>query len=307
MTTSAIALEQPAGDRAERFTLWALLGVTWLLMIWGAATRASGAGISCPDWPLCHGYVVPPLDSGAYPADPLYRVDKVYLEFVHRALASLVSVGAVTLSVLRWRKGLKRSTVWLLGLLGAQVAMGAVTVLLKNAPYTVVIHLSLALTFLATLVWMRQGTPETLPASGTHGRRLLWLLAIAVTQVLIGGVVSSRGIGLACFDFPLCNGQLIPDSVTFEVAWQLTHRTVATCLVVGACLLWLPGVAAPADGQRRRAMALLGTLAVQVLLGAMNVWFQIPPWVSAMHLGTAAVLVALIVDGVAQAARQARA
>jgi heme A synthase len=57
--------------------------------------------------------------------------------------------------------------------------------------------------------------------------------------IVLGGVVSSTGSGLACPDWPLCNGQVFPvlsDSVVIE----LTHRVwtiVVTILVVATTFL----------------------------------------------------------------------
>ena len=59
----------------------ALAGVTYVLIVFGALVRANGAGLACPDWPLCFGEVIPAFDVG------------VAFEWGHRALAG--SVGLV--------------------------------------------------------------------------------------------------------------------------------------------------------------------------------------------------------------------
>ncbi len=216
----------PRSDPTFTWSVRALLAIIWLAMVWGAATRASRAGVSCPDWPLCHGHLVPPVDATAYPANPLYEVHRVFLEFTHRILASLVACGAIALALWLFRQSRRRSAFALVTVLVAQVVMGAVTVLLRNAPVTVVIHLALALTLVAIVLGA-----TARPSARTASLDAAWkaTAALVVVQLLIGGVVSSRELGLACFDFPMCNGFPIPIYWNAAIAWQFAHRFVGLC------------------------------------------------------------------------------
>ena len=107
-------------------------------MVLGGAVKALGAGLACPDWPLCHGAVVPNL------ADPL-----IAIEWVHRAVAlatGLILLATLVLALLWFRAD--RVVVLLASMslvaLGAQITLGALTIVSRLDPVVVTSHLALA-------------------------------------------------------------------------------------------------------------------------------------------------------------------
>ncbi|MEI8255564.1 MAG: COX15/CtaA family protein, partial [Deltaproteobacteria bacterium] len=110
-------------------------------------------------------------------------------------------------------------------------------------------------------------------------------------------VVSSRSIGLACYDFPLCNGLPLPAYWNGAIGWQFTHRLMGySIFTVIAGLALVARLMDEAAHERRRSLALLGLVCVQILLGGINVWYRIPPMASAAHLAVAVFLFAVLVD-----------
>ena len=292
------------GDRGVRASRWPVaiaitIAATWTLMVLGALTRAAEAGVACPDWPLCHGYVVPPLDQASYPPDASYLVGKVYLEFLHRALAALVSVGAIAIALGLWARNARAPALAVWAVLAVQVLAGAVTVWLRNAPYTVVVHLALALALLGLLLLSAEKLSTTRPSSHPPRRVLLGtaiLAGLVALQMLVGSAVSSGGFGLACDGFPLCSGSLWPADWHPAVAWQMAHRALGAVVLVaalGVALAWWRAVGT--RGGRGIAVLIAGAMLGEALLGAVNVWLWIPPWASAAHLGLAAGLFGLLV------------
>ena len=37
------------------------VAILFLVLVWGNMVAGLKAGLACPDWPLCHGRVLPPL------------------------------------------------------------------------------------------------------------------------------------------------------------------------------------------------------------------------------------------------------
>ncbi|MBI3183435.1 MAG: heme A synthase [Myxococcales bacterium] len=113
--------------------------------------------------------------------------------------------------------------------------------------------------------------------------------ALATFALLVaGGLVSTTESGLACPDWPLCEGEFFPpmsDGKQFEH----THRLVASLVAVmtfGLCALLFK------HRKRDRLLKGLGLAAAalvvaQALLGATTVWLKLPWWVSSAHLSVA--------------------
>jgi cytochrome c oxidase assembly protein subunit 15 len=247
-----------------------LAGLTYLLIVLGALVRANGAGLACPDWPLCFGELVPPFDV------------KVGFEWGHRALAGSLSVGLLLLSLAGWRRRELRgwlrprlAVAW--ALLAIQVVFGGLTVLLLLAPWTVTAHLLLGNSFCATLVWIALDLRERdLPpqrAAVEPGVRplMLTVAVLLVAQMLLGGLVSSHMAGLACADFPTCDG-----------------RNALALLAGLAALAWLTRRSARL-GRLARASVYIALL--QIAVGVLNVMLRLPVEVTGLHSALAAALV----------------
>ncbi|WP_248905244.1 COX15/CtaA family protein [Halocatena marina] len=136
----------------------AVLAGTYVLMLLGAYTSAIGAGLSCPDWPMCYGTLVPFLHPEIMNQTP-YSAIQIFAEWAHRGVAMLVGIGifgtAVVAHYLRKPPFVRWSVTIAVLLLPVQVIVGGLTVTEKLQPIIVTSHLGIAtliLLFLCTTV-----------------------------------------------------------------------------------------------------------------------------------------------------------
>lgn len=299
-----------------------------VVVLLGAYTRLTHAGLGCPDWPGCYGFISVPKTEAQlahaevhFPEAPV-EADKGWNEMIHRYFAGTLGLAILGLAVhalvRRGRDGQPRKLpLLLLGVVIAQAAFGMWTVTLKLWPQVVTAHLlggftTLALLFLLSLRLSGAFAPLQLPA---RLRRLAALgLLLVIGQIALGGWVSSNYAAVACVDLPTCHGQWWPamdfangfhlsqhigpnylggqlDSDA-RTAIHMTHRLGA--LVVTLTLLVLAWRLRGA-GLGRLAALVLGALALQVGLGISNVIFHLPLPVAVAHNGGGALLLLTLV------------
>jgi len=145
---------------------------------------------------------------------------------------------------------------------------------------------------------------QTLPRGGLLRWRWLALAGAGATYALIvlGGIVRITGSGLGCGEhWPLCNGHLIPP-FDLPTLIEYSHRLAAVAvslLVLGVVVVaWRPGRGARWAGPRRWSLIAAGLLVVQVLLGAVTVWWSLPAATVVLHLGTVMLLLGALIRAV---------
>lgn len=214
-----------------------VLGTTvfflYLLMVMGTFVTSTGSGLACPDWPLCYGTVRPPLQLN------------IWFEWGHRLLGGLTGLLIVTSTFLVWRKyrGIPRLlTGIVMGLLLLGVLIGGITVMIE-APYldslvriaTVSSHLLIATLVLISLVFILRRIAARKQVD-ERGRYFLLFCAVYL-QVILGILVRYSKASLACPDFPLCQGKIIPSLSNYAVMLHFSHRAVAMIVMTLTAVL----------------------------------------------------------------------
>ncbi|NJO36761.1 MAG: heme A synthase [Rhizobiales bacterium] len=284
--------------RQLRTITGATLVLTYGLILLGAWVRATNSGLSCPDWPTCYGHWLPL--PGHIPPEAGYAYYQVMLEWVHRLIAGvLVGPLVLLIAALCWRARGAASELPAFGLVLAvllmvQVSLGALTVLDQNSPWSVAVHKTTALLLFATL-WMiverAADRRAVLRTSGLAVHALAgWLLLLAT--IAAAAVMAKSGASLACASPFLCNDSLLPD---FEDPLERLHMTHRLLAYASFAVLAFLGWRVRRDERLRgldRAIGLL--LVVQIALGMLTVFLEVPIWLALLHQANGILLFAKV-------------
>jgi heme A synthase len=260
--------------------------MVFALIVIGGIVRATDSGLGCPDWPLCHGKLIPSGDK------------HTLIEYSHRLTGTVVGLLGLSILIAAVRFYRQVPAILYVTCLGfvfgvTQAALGGAAVLNDLPPEIVVVHLAVALTILTLLVLLtttafavENGRPAHPRLSRDFGRLALLTAAGALALMLVGSYVSGAGYSLACSGWPLCNGDVVPRTEATSVQLVFTHRFLA--LAVGLILLALTALAWRARREAPLETALVfaaaGVFVVQSLVGAANVWTRLADEVAAAHL-----------------------
>lgn len=115
------------------------------------------------------------------------------------------------------------------------------------------------------------------------------ITTIGLLFVLIGGaLVTKTGSGAGCGDsWPLCNGELIPTTITFELIIELSHRVVSGTVGILVVILAIWSWKRLGHVRETKALAILSVvfLILQALLGAGAVMWGQSSTILALHFG----------------------
>lgn len=304
--------------------------LAFLVVMLGAYTRLTDAGLGCPDWPGCYGrMVLPSADTGLQEAQseyPLIPIEsrKAWTEMVHRYAAGSLAlfIFFIGFSVIRKRyQGDKlpwHLPVALLVLVVFQAVLGMWTVTLKLLPVVVMGHLLGGILIVACLARFRVQISSLVGQELPQWRPWLRLgVVIVFLQIALGGWVSSNYAGISCIGFPRCNGVWLPVlqfakgfnlfsavgtnyqggilESDVRVTIQFIHRIGAVVTALYILLLSiLILLRSNSDYLKKMAMIMVVLVIIQFTLGVLNVVYLLPLKVAVAHNGMAALLLATV-------------
>jgi len=147
-----LVLQGPAGGAAPagvppKVRRLAVAGLIVLLaqLALGGYVRHTGAGLACPDFPLCSGDLLP-------------RGWLAVAHWIHRWLGVALLPFFIHLALAARRTPLARSAWTVAALGGAQVALGILAVVLQLTPAVRAAHAAVGYALWGALVWLSVGT-----------------------------------------------------------------------------------------------------------------------------------------------------
>jgi len=267
---------------------WITLGVTLLVIVWGAVVRATGSGAGCGShWPLCNGNVLP--------LDPAVET---IIEFVHRITSGGVMILALWL--LLWARRLfpagdqvRRWARIAFTFMLIEAAIGAGIVLLRlvgdNASLARAVYVGghlvntlLLVGAMLTMIWWAQGRPAglRLGAMFAPSPRAWTVALIALLVVAASGAIVALGDTL----FPhgsLAEGMAADFDATSHtlIRLRLWHPVLASLTAIGLLVMVSRG------GVPGRATRLIvAAVVAQTLLGVINLLLLAPLALQLAHL-----------------------
>lgn len=302
-----------------------------VVIVLGAYTRLTDAGLGCPDWPGCYGHLTVPQTQNhivaaneAFPERPV-EAHKAWNEMIHRYFAGGLGVVILIIAVSAWVRRAQNQPVklplLLLALVAFQALLGMWTVTLNLLPVVVMGHLLGGFSVLSCLFLLYLRTSSyRLGYVNSRIKRFAGYAAlgigILVIQIALGGWTSANYAALACTQFPVCEaGWLsridiagafsVPHAENYEfgahdypqrMTMHIAHRIGAVVTLVYVSCLALALYFKSSSRHLRQGAVLLGlVLALQFTLGVSNVVFSLPLPVAVLHNAVAACLLLILI------------
>jgi protoheme IX farnesyltransferase len=268
---------------------------TIVLVTIGVIVRATGSGLGCPDWPLCHGQLIPAIDDY-----------KAWIEWVHRTVAVIIGFEVLGLAILafvdhRDRRVTVAAAIGAVLLVGFQAWLGRETVRLGNSGESVTAHLAAAMTLLGLLVWILARSLYPARLAGAGSQRFTLVAAFGAASVfallLFGSHVTATSQWYVFPDWPLMNGALFP-SLTDANSAHVLHRWIAVIVgLIVATVLVAAWRLRPRNPRIVRLAVLAAALfPIQAIVGGLQILTGLSGWTQTLHLALGAVIWALIVS-----------
>ncbi|WP_127123607.1 COX15/CtaA family protein [Chryseotalea sanaruensis] len=221
-----------------------------------------------------------------------FNVTKTWVEYINRVIGVIIGllIFAVFVASIRFWSWDKKITI--IGfatffLVGIQGWIGSFVVSTNLTPWTVTVHMLLALVIVALLVYLYfESTKDKQIRKVPYGLSLLVLcMTLLVMQIVLGTQVR-EAIDVAA-------SSLLPRSSWIEASWAsfVIHRTFSWLIVIAhVVLLWK---LLKSEGSKILPYSLAVLILATILSGVGMAYFDIPAFLQPVHLTVASITVGL--------------
>ena len=281
--------------------------LSYLLIFVGGLVRVSGSGMGCPDWPRCFGRWIPPTNIDQIPSyidATSFNIVLAWIEYGNRFLGVLVGFSIIILNIIAiyyFRKELKLliSAILSLILVGANGGLGAIVVSSILNPFLVSLHMILALMLVSVLSYaciesyklINVENFKDLQVNRSLSNSLIFFWILIIIEILLGTGIRTN-LELVSIENPLLSkGELLNalDSykyfhsflgftllfLSIYIHYQLRNNKLYIAKFLG--------------------IFILGMIIVQIFLGEMMIFFELPQLTRLFHTWGSSWLVGVII------------
>lgn len=280
------------------------IAATFFLIMVGGLVRAAGAGLGCPDWPLCFGFWIPPTSADQLIGtkwDPAqFNVFHTWLEYINRLIGVMIGLLIVLTAIrsIHYRKSkpiVFYGSIFSVLLVAFQGWLGGVVVKSKLEAWIITAHMLTAialvslLIFLAYIASMDRLTIALPKATRSEYLAIgLGMLLVLIIQLALGTQVR-EGIDVAKAAAPDARGEWLHG----VGAADAVHRTFSWIVLIAASILLARAAKSnPPRPINLLARTIFGLVIAQIVFGVGLAYLSLPPALQVLHLLSANLLIA---------------
>ena len=281
--------------------------LSYLLIFVGGLVRVSGSGMGCPDWPRCFGRWIPPTNVDQIPSyiDPTaFNIVLAWIEYSNRSLGVLVGFSIIVLNIIAiyyFRKEAKLfiSAILSLILVLANGALGAIVVSSVLNPFLVSLHMILALMLVSVLSYaciesyklIHVEKFKNLEGNKTLSNSLILFWILIFVEILLGTGIRTN-LELVSIENPLLSKGELLNALD---SYKYFHSFLGFTLLFLSIYIYTKLRNNSLYIVKFLGIFILGMIIIQIFLGEMMVFFELPQLARLFHTWGSSWLVGVII------------
>ena len=283
--------------------------LTYFLIFVGGMVRVSGAGMGCPDWPKCFDRWIPPTDISQLPdhIDPAkFNIVLAWIEYCNRLFGALVGLTITITLVLAYKyyshiPVIKWSLTIAFILTLIEGWIGAVLVHTILNPFTITLHLLLALIIVMLLLYAAQESyyienPYS-EKNSKYPLNINWAFIVLGASLFIEIIIGTEvrgGLQMLRKENPLLDSNFL---LYMLGPFKYMHTILGIVILFLSIFLWVKLVKQsdnPSEVVKQSSSLILVLIFLQIVSGEVLVFIKVKPIIQLFHLWFAAIIMGLI-------------